>query len=88
MIIKKFKLFELYRNKDVNVKNLTELEIGDEGVISELSDLSNIYIERGIVVGEKIRLVRKASGETFCIYVSDIHLCIRKDDASHIAVEL
>lgn len=70
-------------------KNLIDFNIGDEGIISESSDLCKCLNSVGINIGEKVMLERKAPfGDPFCIRVSDICLCISKKDAKRIILKV
>jgi Fe2+ transport system protein FeoA len=71
------------------MKNLTEFEIGESGIVSESSDICECLSSRGIYTGVEIKLVRKApfSDELYCIQVSDTCLCISENYSEKIFLD-
>lgn len=67
------------------------MSIGDFGVIKQINDseLSNYFIEMGLIPGEKIKLVRTAPfGDPMLVEVAGFRLSIRKQEASAVEVEI
>lgn len=70
---------------------LNLLAIGDFGVIKQINDaeLSNYFIEMGLIPGEKIKLIRTAPfGDPLLVEVAGFRLSIRKQEASAVEVEI
>ncbi len=74
--------------------NITDLSVGDSGVIKKFSfDLpdKNIYklMELGFIPGETISINKIAPlGTPIEINIMDSNICIRKQDASLISIEI
>jgi len=71
------------------MKNLTELKIGESGIISDVSDIDDFLSSRGVNKGVTIKLVRKApfNKDLNCVQLSDICLCIGGTFSKKIFVE-
>lgn len=66
---------------------LSELKIGEQGIIREFTDvsLSVKLMEMGCLPGETVILERIAPlGDPIAIKVSGYRLCLRKDEASKV----
>ena len=73
------------------MKKLSELSIGDSGVIDSILDsgLSQKLLEMGCTPGEKVRVVRQAPFEgPIAILISSYMLSLRKDDAQSIMIKI
>lgn len=72
------------------MKKLSQLKIGESGVIQTFSD-EDIYIklmEMGCVPGEMVTVINKAPmGDPICISVVGYVLSLRLDEASEICVD-
>ena len=71
--------------------NLSELKMGQTCVVLSLSE-NQKYVERfldfGIFVGKKVRLIKKAPfGDPLLFQVGNVRVGIRREDAKHIEVE-
>ena len=68
---------------------LSELQVGDTGVIKSMSNLDTQFMNRlmdlGIYEDAKILLINTmAFGKMFIVEVDDVEICIRRSDAERI----
>ncbi len=75
----------------MNSINLSELKIGETGVVEDFSDtvLSLKLMEMGCIPGEKIKLHKYAPmGDPMMVEVSGYFLTLRRQEAETIRVSL
>jgi len=75
----------------LNSINLSELKIGETGVVEDFSDtvLSLKLMEMGCIPGEKIKLHKYAPmGDPMMVEVSGYFLTLRRQEAETIRVSL
>ncbi|QVK20076.1 ferrous iron transport protein A [Mycoplasmatota bacterium] len=70
---------------------LSDLEIGESAVISDMSKIDKSFRNRlmdiGIYRGARVLLVNKMSfGKMLVVEVDDVEICIRRTDAERIEV--
>lgn len=73
-----------------NEMNLADLNIGDQGVICEVSinDIPLKLLEMGCLPGERVTLIQKAPfKDPLYIKVNGSHIAIRVETARQIAIE-
>ncbi|TAH26180.1 MAG: ferrous iron transport protein A [Cytophagales bacterium] len=71
-------------------KNLSQLEIGEKGIISNFKDeeMSLKLIEMGCLPGVDVEVLFKAPwGGPICIAVSGYNLSLRRDEAATIVLQ-
>lgn len=73
--------------------NVTMMKRGDKAVVTSFHTLPKSYVERlmdvGIYESAHVTLLNiLAMGRLFLLEVDDIEICIRKDDAKRIEVNL
>ena len=74
------------------IKKLSELDVGERGVVVNVvgkGALIRRLLDMGIVRGVEIRVVRKAPlGDPIEFEIKGYYLSLRKDEASHVFVEV
>lgn len=80
--------------KNKSIKRLSELKSGEEGTIISFNNKGNIELKRhllgmGFVKGSKITFEKVAPlGDPIKLKLKGYSICLRKDEAENIKVEL